>query len=251
MPQIPSFLFQSQPAPDQINSAHLSGLISPAVQAFASAQQFRQTPGYVGSDLGYLNGRCKLWLNPYPSATLPKGACFLTGEVLSSGNLTLTMNQQFSQSVRNFYAERPSMQVPAFAVHLISPDEWQRFSLDDSIDDPMEYPLGEFYPDRLNETTGSYTQILPGSLVLGMYRGLPWYERLGDASSIWPSEARVVIGNATTATSSQSPTYPAENMVKLASFALSGSAARQQIQQVLQSATTTVAQKAQALDLLK
>lgn len=245
MNRIPSFLFGQQPTPEQITDAHKAGLLG-GVQAFASKQQFRATAGYAGSDSGYMDGRCKLWLNNYPEGTLPKGAAFLTGNVRKASDLTADMNQQFSLSVLHFYSERPDMEVPEFEVHMVSPDEWRRFSLDDSIyDEPVEMPLGEWRPDQAQNRT----QVLPSSVVLGMLHGQPCHAGLDEAATYWPTQARTTIGNLPV-NSANGQTYTVDQYLKLAALALQGSASRLAIQQIMQSTMTPPAQ-AQALSQLK
>lgn len=187
---IPSWLFSVPPTAENLAMCRVPGLIQDAVKTYPNATAYWQATNF--GPLPPRNGPPKYWADP--SGNLANGYACLDGTVHAASKMSLFENSLYSQNVRNFYAERPSLLVPTLiAVQNVSVSEWLRLSFEDAgIEDPAEFPLAliyDFNPQAMRHT-------FPTDMVLWHDADAhkPMAAKLDEAKKLFPLMPQMPIG---------------------------------------------------------
>lgn len=211
MIEIPSWLFGVPPTSENLAACRTPGLIQAAVTTYPNPGAYQQQTGYTVQE-----GPPKWWSNPSSNPGI--GYAQLTGTTHTAGNMSTFENSMYSQNVRNFYAERPTLLVPTIAYSGdVSVYEWRRLSFAEGVDDPAEFPLGIIWDMNPQRPVHAF----PTDIVLFMLGGKPCAAKLGEALVLFPMKPQMPVGPG-----AATGGYSAAEVVKLAIRMNSGAAAR-------------------------
>ena len=170
MTKIPSFVFGVTPTDADLQACIDAGMIPRSVTVFSGKKAYESVPSLP---LPPTSGPPQWWQQTSSNPGI--GYFRLTGKVHKAGQMSLAENQMYSSAARQFYAERPNLDVPEW--ELVLGQGWGQLSFARSASLPAEYPFGEIRSWGVN----AQEHYFPTDCVTFMLDGAPCFERITQA----------------------------------------------------------------------